>query len=59
VERLLHLIPVDLPAWQVNFICYIFYMMTMIVSDDEEFANCWRGSGCEYLTEAFVVVSLA
>jgi hypothetical protein len=33
-------------------------MMTMIVSDDEEFANCWRRSRCEYLREVFVVVSL-
>jgi hypothetical protein len=34
-------------------------MMTMIVSDDEEFANCWRRSRCEYLREVFVAVFLA
>jgi hypothetical protein len=34
-------------------------MMTMIVSDGEEFANCWRRSRCEYLREVFVVASLA
>jgi hypothetical protein len=26
-------------------------MMTMIVSDDEEFANRWKRSRCEYLGE--------
>jgi hypothetical protein len=34
-------------------------MMTMIVSDDEEFASRWKRSRCDYLREVFVVFSLA
>ena len=31
----------------------------MIVSNDEEFANRWKRSCCEYLREVFVVFSSA
>jgi hypothetical protein len=50
VEPLLHFIPVDLLGrWTLYVAFYI--MMAMIVPDDEEFANRWKRSRCEYLRE--------